>query len=762
MNGRLAACLAASLASCLVWVPLAPGASPAPARMLTGQGAGWPDVRAFDRLGRRAETWAPWGTYPIGFAPYPTYQSGVRVAVGDVTGDGRPEIVTAPGKDAYTELRVFDGTSYRQLNSLLPFGNAAWWAGAFVATGDTGGDDRDEVVVGLDAGCCTTLHVLDAGSGAHLSGFFPYGDRSEVGARVAAADLDGDGKAELLAVPVGGSRVGVYAPAGGAALRTVEPFGTVPTGVSIATGDVTGDSRPELIAAAATGAGVQVRIVDLRTGVTEALLVAFPEQALRLPEVAVADVDGDGGSDIVVLAQTLLGTQVRALDPTGLELGSFFVVDSTVLPGASLAAGDLDGDGAAELVLGSGATSTPWPPVENGPDQRVAVYRLDGARVGGFAAYPGVFQGGVRVALADLDGDRRPELVTAPGSGLEAEIGVFTQQWVESRDRGQRLAHFLAFEPSFRGGANVASGDVDGDGRAEIVVGPGPGRPAEVRVFDSRGGLRSSFLAFEPGYDGGISVAAGDLDADGVAEIVVGALAAPARVRAFARGVAFGPVTSPLPPGTVGAEVAVADLAGTGRGVILAGAATGEHPALAVVVPATGQVLRSLEPVPDAATGIRVAAGDLDDDGRDEIAVTTGRFGDGWVRVLSHRFRQVRSVAVYDFAGTGLNVALATRLGLPIVAEPRTLRLAPGVRTRRIVARFRDAALRRVGSPRATIDWGDGSSWRGVVLDRGRGVYDVRSTKRYEAAGYHSLTVTFTDRRGRVSVARGVAIVRKP
>src|SRR5262249_23596919 len=163
---------------------------------------------------------------PIEFSAYPTYQYGVRVAVGDVTGDGKPEIVTAPGKGGWTELRVFDGTSFDQIGAVLPFTNASWWNGAFVATGDTNGDGRADIVDGLEAGCWTTSHAVEASSGTELgAGFFPYGNNGESGAQVAAADLNGDRKAEILAVPLGGSRVSVFAPGGGDPFRTYQTFG---------------------------------------------------------------------------------------------------------------------------------------------------------------------------------------------------------------------------------------------------------------------------------------------------------------------------------------------------------------------------------------------------------------------------------------------------------------------------------------------------------------------------------------------------------
>lgn len=105
-----------------------------------------------------------------------------------------------------------------------------------------------------------------------------------------------------------------------------------------------------------------------------------------------------------------------------------------------------------------------------------------------------------------------------------------------------------------------------------------------------------------------------------------------------------------------------------------------------------------------------------------------------------------------------MNVALATRVGLPIAAEPRAVRLSVRRRTRIIVARFHDAAGGSASGLRATIEWGDGTSWNGKVLVRG-GVYDVRSIKRYGRRGRYALTVTLTDSRGRSSIARSTAIV---
>src|SRR5205085_2640431 len=82
---------------------------------------------------------------------------------------------------------------------------------------------------------------------------------------------------------------------------------------------------------------------------------------------------------------------------------------------------------------------------------------------------------------------------------------------------------FLAFDAGFRGGVRVAAGDVNGDGVNDIIAGAGEGGSAHVKVFDGKTGqLIRSFFAF-PGFGGGVFVAAGDVNGDGMADVIVGA-----------------------------------------------------------------------------------------------------------------------------------------------------------------------------------------------------------------------------------------------
>jgi hypothetical protein len=125
----------------------------------------------------------------------------------------------------------------------------------------------------------------------------------------------------------------------------------------------------------------------------------------------------------------------------------------------------------------------------------------------------------VRVATADLNGDSIPDIITAPGPGGGPDVRVFD---------GRTFAlvrSFLAYTPAFRGGVSVAAGDVNGDGKADVVTGAGPGGGPHVEVFSGRDGtVLQSFYAYAPAFAGGVWVSAvADVTGDGLADVVTAA-----------------------------------------------------------------------------------------------------------------------------------------------------------------------------------------------------------------------------------------------
>jgi hypothetical protein len=184
-----------------------------------------------------------------------------------------------------------------------------------------------------------------------------------------------------------------------------------------------------------------------------------------------------------------------------------FVYDPNFRGGVRVATGDVTGDGVPDLVTGAG--------VGGGPHVQV----FDGATfetIASFFAYEPTFNGGMYVAIGDLDGDGVGEIITGTGRGGGPLVRVFD-------GTGSLLTGFFAYDPAFRGGVRVGAGDVNGDGNEDILTGAGPGGGPHVRALNAKD-LTSivEFLAFPANYTAGVYVAGGDMTGDGVADIVVG------------------------------------------------------------------------------------------------------------------------------------------------------------------------------------------------------------------------------------------------
>ncbi|NNM76319.1 VCBS repeat-containing protein [Sphingomonas sp. ID1715] len=177
---------------------------------------------------------------------------------------------------------------------------------------------------------------------------------------------------------------------------------------------------------------------------------------------------------------------------------------------------------ALSLSTAVAAQEAPQPAFFVGTGAGSSIARVDGYDAGGKALASilpyNSFTGGVRVATGDVNGDGLADLVTGAGPGGGPHVKVF------DGSTGTELRSFFAYEAGFVGGVQVATGDLDGDGRAEVVTGAGAGGGPHVRVFSGAdGSVRQSFFAFGDGFTGGVSVAVGDFAGDGRADVIVGA-----------------------------------------------------------------------------------------------------------------------------------------------------------------------------------------------------------------------------------------------
>jgi hypothetical protein len=268
-------------------------------------------------------------------------------------------------------------------------------------------------------------------------------------------------------------------------------------GVRVAVGDVNGDGGADLITA--TGPGAAHVKVFVGGGLQETLSF-FPYDANTGGVfVAAGDVNGDGFADIVTGADQGAAPHVKVFSgATGLAIQSFFAYPVSFSGGVRVAAGDVNGDGVVvDVVTAAGPGGAPHVKVFHG---------TTGAEIFSFFAYDVSFSGGVYVAAGDVNGDGRADVITGSGSDV-SHVKVF------SGTTGEVLQSFFAYPPAASsGGVRVAVGDVDGDGRAEITTVPGPGAASNVRVFNGITlAQHASFFAYDPAFTGGVFIGASSL-----------------------------------------------------------------------------------------------------------------------------------------------------------------------------------------------------------------------------------------------------------
>ena len=290
----------------------------------------------------------------------------------------------------------------------------------------------------------------------------PFDPSVTGGVRTAAADFNGDGIADLVVGtgPGGPSHVAILDGKDQHVLFSLDPFEASFTGgVYVAAGDVTGDGVPDLVVTPDEGGGPRVRVFDGANGFAPVIdFYGIDAPAFRGgARAAVGDVNGDGVGDLVVAAGYLGGPRVAGYDGTSLGSGTpvkifadFYAFEPTLRNGVFLAVGDVTGDGYADVIAGGGPGGGPRVTIFSGK----ALLGNQPAPVADFFAGDPANRGGVRLAVKDLDGDNKADLVVGSGDWAGSRVTGYAGKALGPGGTAATAFDFDAF-PGFGGGVFV-------------------------------------------------------------------------------------------------------------------------------------------------------------------------------------------------------------------------------------------------------------------------------------------------------------------
>jgi len=348
------------------------------------------------------------------------------IAVADVNGDGTPDLVVATTLDHGSANNPGVAAVYLGVTSAL----GTYQPGVNYAT--TGSDPSGIVALDLTGSGGTDLVVSNYGSGsasiflhdpANPGKYLAATTLTTGGApnQIVSADINGDGKPDLVLADLSASGNAIVLLQDTATPgQFVAPL-NLSTGAmtpSVAVGDLNGDGKPDVVAANfdSNGNNGQVTIFFQNASSPGTFLapVSFPAGA-QPQAVRIMDVNGDGLPDLVVANKGPGGdgtgaAGVSVLLQDGTHPGTFLapITYSTPWGAIDVAVADLNGDGKPDLVVAS---------LGPAPSGAVSVLLQSSTTAGTFGAatsYAGFGQP-LSVAIADLNGDGHPDIAVADG-----------------------------------------------------------------------------------------------------------------------------------------------------------------------------------------------------------------------------------------------------------------------------------------------------------------------------------------------------------
>lgn len=270
-----------------------------------------------------------------------TETGGGNLATGDVDGDGQPEIIVSAGKGNQPLVRVFtsDGKLKKSFYAYLQ----GFRGGASVAVADTDGDGKSEIITAPGPGAEAKIHIFNADGTHKLKGeALAYQAKFKGGAHVAAVDLNADGKAEIITSPGpgGGPHVKIFSGQMENLALDFFPFDAKMTdGITLSI--IQTPDGPNIVAAIESWNLPLVKTykIDLtaRAIVQKSEFLAFDQTSKNGVTLAAFDYDGDGNDEIIATRNGGEWPEARIFDRYGTLITKVLLQDPDYRGSLSLA-----------------------------------------------------------------------------------------------------------------------------------------------------------------------------------------------------------------------------------------------------------------------------------------------------------------------------------------------------------------------------------------------------------------------------------------